>query len=179
MSNTIIHTQRFELYLSQSQIEEKVSQLGASLTTQYSKKCPVLLVILNGAFRFAADLIKVLDFPLEVEFIRISSYKGTQSSGQMKEIIGQHLDLSERSVLIIEDIVDTGQTYRFLQEKLKTASVQSIELVSLLFKPARYLLEQTPDYVGFQIPDEFVVGYGLDYNQLGRELNDIYYLKQK
>jgi len=178
LSSTIIHQQKFELYLSQSQIEQKVQHLGKKLTEQYAQECPVILVILNGAFRFAADLIKELNFPLEIEFVRIASYQGTQSTGQIKEMLGQNLDLKGRTVLIVEDIVDTGHTYEYLQSKLANASAKSIAMATLLFKPAHYTLQHIPEYICFEIPDEFVVGYGLDYEQHGRELNDIYSLKQ-
>lgn len=177
MSNTFIHTKKFELYISQAQIQTRIAALAHSIAEKYASKRPVLLVVLKGAFRFAADLIEKLDFPIEVEFIRLASYEGTESSGKILEHSLGLANLANRTVLVVEDIIDTGNTYQYIQAKLQTLQVASSAMITLLFKPNKYQFDKKPDFIGFEIPDDFVVGYGLDYDGLGRELNGLYCLK--
>eukprot|EP01133_Synstelium_polycarpum_P011264 gene11264-13145_t len=149
--------------------------IGTQLNVDYENKCPLIIGVLNGSFLFMADLLKEVDVPCEVGFIRVSSYQGVSSSGAVKEIFGLQEDLSGRHVILIEDIVDTGQTLKHILEKIRLKKPASVQVCSLLFKPAA-LLEPIEEltYIGFEIPNEFVVGYGLDYNGLGRNLCAIY-----
>ncbi len=179
MSNTFIHTKKFELYITQAQIKQRIEAIAEEINRQYAEKQPIILVVLKGAFRFAADLIEKLNFPLEIEFVRLASYEGTESSGK---ILAQDLglsNLSHRTVIVVEDIIDTGNTYQYIEAKLQTLQVASSMMITLLFKPNKYQFEKKPEFIGFEIPDDFVVGYGLDYDGLGRELNDIYTLKEE
>ncbi len=178
MSNTFIHAKKFELYIAQPQIKARIAALAQTITAEYASKKPVLLVVLKGAFRFATDLIEQLNFPLEVEFIRLASYEGTKSTGKILEKDSPLLHLSERNVLIVEDIIDTGNTYQYIQTRLQSLQVSSAAMATLLFKPNKYQFDKKPEFIGFEIPDDFVIGYGLDFDELGRELNDLYRLKE-
>lgn len=165
---------RFKQFINKSKVQEAVRSLAEQLNADYKDKSPVFLPILNGSFMFASDLIKQIDAPCRVSFVKISSYVGTASSGQLKTIIGVEESLFNQDVIIIEDIVDTGLTLQKITEELKGLGTKSVEVVALLRKqPAREKLVEVK-YVGFEIENEFVVGYGLDYDGLGRNLKDIY-----
>jgi hypoxanthine phosphoribosyltransferase len=165
----------FEIFLANETISKRTRLIGIQLNVDYENRCPILIGVLNGSFVFMADLLKEMDIACEIGFIRIKSYEGTESSGTIKEAFGLPEDLKGRDVLIIEDIVDTGLTLNYILEKVKSQHPASVQVCSLLFKPAA-LKAPIPEltYVGFEIPNEFVVGYGLDYNELGRNLKDIY-----
>lgn len=165
---------KFKKLITAGTIEERVTALAAQIDHDYKKKSPILLPILNGSFMFAADLMKHLSLPCRVSFVKISSYAGTASTGQLKTLIGHDESLFNQDVLIIEDIVDTGLTLQKIMADLRSLGTKSVEAVSLLRKmPAR---EKKIDvkYVGFDLEHEFVVGYGMDYDSLGRNLKDIY-----
>ncbi|MCD4735166.1 MAG: hypoxanthine phosphoribosyltransferase, partial [Bacteroidales bacterium] len=135
---------------------------------------PLFLAILNGSFIFAADLLKKLDFPCEISFVKISSYRGTQSSSKTKQLIGLSEKIEGRSIVIIEDIIDTGLTLYNVLDDLKKQGASEVKIVSLLFKPDAFRGSYKVDYIGKKIPNEFIVGYGLDYNGYGRNHPDIY-----
>ncbi len=165
---------KFKKLITAGTIEERVTALAAQIDQDYKKKSPILLPILNGSFMFAADLMKHLILPCRVSFVKISSYAGTASTGQLKTLIGHDESLFNQDVLIIEDIVDTGLTLQKIMADLRSLGTKSVEAVSLLRKmPAR---EKKIDvkYIGFDLEHEFVVGYGMDYDGLGRNLKDIY-----
>ncbi len=168
----------FETFLSASQIGERVEALAGELNKAYEGKPVVFIAILNGAFMFAADLLKKIDIPdSEITFVKVSSYVGTNSSGRVDELIGLNCQLSNKHVVILEDIVDTGITMDKVITLLEDDQPLSVSIASLLFKPEAFTGKHRPDYIGFSIPNKFVVGYGLDYNEKGRGLEAIYQLK--
>lgn len=175
MQTVQIEDKNFEILLENDQISKRIRLIGIQLNVDYENRCPIIIGVLNGSFVFMADLLKEIDVACEIDFIRVSSYKGTESSGTVKETLGLPDNLHNRDVLLVEDIVDTGLTLKHIMEKIHLQKPASVKICSLLFKPAA-LLEPLPEleYVGFEIPNEFVVGYGLDYNGLGRNLKDIF-----
>ena len=175
MNNIEIHNKAFELFLENDTICKRTRLIGIQLNVDYEDKCPIFIGVLNGSFLFMADLLKEIDIACEVGFIRVASYQGTGSTGQIKEAFGLPEDLKGRDVILVEDIVDTGLTLQYILEKVNAQNPASVRVCSLLFKPAALLqpIEELT-YVGFEIPNEFVVGYGLDYDGLGRNLKDIY-----
>ena len=164
----------FEKFIGQEEIEQKVKDIAETIDADYAGKTPVFLPILNGSFMFSADLFKQISIACRVSFVKISSYVGTASSGQLKTLIGLDESLFNQDILIVEDIIDTGLTLQKIVEELKSLGTRSVEVVSLLRKkPARDKKIEVK-YLGFEIEREFVVGYGLDYDGLGRNLKDIY-----
>jgi len=176
MNTLRIHDKNFKPYISEEAIREKVSELAAVLNQDYRDKKPLFIAILNGAFMFAADLFKSLHIDAEISFIKLASYKGMKSSGQVITAIGLDIDLFDRHIVIVEDIVDTGKTLHEFLPQLWHQQPASIKIVALLQKPEARLFQLKVDYTGFEIPDKFVVGYGLDYNGLGRNTAAIYQL---
>jgi hypoxanthine phosphoribosyltransferase len=171
-----VHDKEFDIYLSEQQIQDKIKELARELEKDYRDKKPLFIAILNGSFMFASDLFKYLDIDAEICFIKLASYKGMKSSGNVITAIGLDQDLYGRDVIIIEDIVDTGKTlYNFLP-KLQHQQTASLKIVTLLHKPEATEYPLAIDYIGFSIPNKFVVGYGLDYDGLGRNLKEIYQL---
>ncbi len=171
------HNLTFEPYLDEADIASRVEALGSQLRQQYEGKRPLFLCVLNGAFIFAADLIRAAAIECEVAFVRLASYEGTASTGTVSTVLGLDLEVKDRHIIVVEDIVDSGRTlYHFLAE-LQTRQPASLSLAVLLFKPEALLLPVKIDYLGFEIPNKFVVGYGLDYNGLCRNLPSIYQLK--
>ncbi|MCD9016949.1 hypoxanthine phosphoribosyltransferase [Parachryseolinea silvisoli] len=164
----------FKQFINKSKIQEAIRGLAQQINTDYKDKTPVFLPILNGSFIFAADLIKQIEISCKVSFVKVSSYSGTTSSGQLKTLIGMDASLFNHDVIVVEDIVDTGQTLQKIIEELKGLGTKSVEVVTLLRKePAREKMINVK-YTGFEIENEFVVGYGLDYDGLGRNLKEIY-----
>ena len=174
--NTIkIHNKEFEVFLENEIICKRTRLLGIQLNVDYEGRCPIFIGVLNGSFLFMADLLKEIEIDCEVGFIRVSSYHGTVSTGEIKEAFGLPEDLTGKDVIIVEDIVDTGLTLQYILEKVNSQNPASISTCSLLLKPEALLSPiKELKYVGFEIPNEFVVGYGLDYDGLGRNLKDIY-----
>ena len=165
---------RTEVLITKHAIEERVAALGARITADYAGKQPVVVVVLKGSFVFAADLIRAIDLPLSVDFLAVRSYgDGTESSGVVQITADLSNSIEGRDVLIVEDIVDTGLTLRFLLDNLRTRGPRSLKLVSLLHKPARSRVTVPIDYLGFTIDDVFVVGYGLDHAQRYRNLPEL------
>jgi hypoxanthine phosphoribosyltransferase len=174
MSTIRIHDKSFEIYLSESAIQESVKNIAETINKEYRDKKPLFIAILNGSFMFAADLFKYLTIAAEISFIKLASYRGMKSTGNVITSIGLDVELFGKDVIIIDDIVDTGKTlYNFLP-KLKDHHPSSLKIAALLHKPEATRFPLNLDYVGFSIPDKFVVGYGLDYDGLGRNLKEIY-----
>jgi len=171
-----LHDKKFIKFISSQQIDEAISEVAQQLNKDYEKDPPLILVTLNGAIVFAADLLKQLQFSSVLSCIKLSSYQGTASTDTMKTLIGLNEDVKDKKVLIIEDIVDTGKTYQTLVDLLNEKGAKEIRIATLTMKPDAYKLDLPVHYVGITIPDKFVVGRGLDYDGLGRNLNDIYQL---
>lgn len=171
-----VHDKSFEIYLSEDTILKRVKELAAAINNDYAGKRPLFIVILNGSFMFAADVFKYLTIEAEICFIKLASYKGMKSSGKVVTSIGLEEDLFGKEVIILEDIVDTGKTLHNFLPKLVHQQPKSLKIVALLHKPEATEHPLTLDYVGFIIPNKFVVGYGLDYDGLGRNLKEIYQL---
>jgi hypoxanthine phosphoribosyltransferase len=167
----------FEVYIHHQDIQNRILALAKKMEEKYEALNPIFLVVMNGAFIFAADLLREIHFPSETAFIRIKSYEGTHSTGVVNISLPEHADISGRHVIIMEDIVDTGNSMDALLPELKKHHPASIAITSLLFKPEALEHDVAVDFPGFVIPKYFVVGYGLDYNEKGRNLKDIYKLK--
>ncbi|MCX2742932.1 hypoxanthine phosphoribosyltransferase [Mangrovivirga sp. M17] len=164
------------LYMEGEKIRSKVNELSEEIIKEYKDKNPVFLIILNGAFMFASDLLKETKIPCEISFTKVSSYEETESTGEIKSLIGINEDLTDRHIVIVEDIVDTGTTMKWLLNELNKLEVKSVRTCVLLMKPEVFKGQFKIDYLGFEIPNDFVVGYGMDYNGHGRNLPDIYQL---
>ncbi|RZS99923.1 adenylate kinase [Aquimarina brevivitae] len=167
----------FEPFIDQQQIEQSITKLSADLSIHFADKTPLFLAVLNGAFMFASEVAKRFEGAAEFSFIKVASYSGTESTEEVKELIGLQTKVTDRSVVILEDIVDTGNTVEFVNRYLRQLGCKNIKIATLFFKPEAYKKEITIDYIGITIPNRFIVGYGLDYNGLGRNLTDVYQLK--
>lgn len=171
-----LHDKSFETYLSEQEIQEKIKTIAEQINRDYEGRQPLFIAILNGSFMFAADLFKHLTIDAEICFIKLASYRGMKSSGNVITAIGLDQDLFGRDVIIVEDIVDTGKTLNEFLPKLDHQQPKSLKIVALLHKPEATQFQLKIDYLGFSIPNKFVVGYGLDYDGLGRNLKEIYQL---
>jgi len=178
MSDVQVHDKHFSPYLSPEKIAERVKELGSLVSKDYEGRNPLLISILNGSFVFTADLMRAMSLDTEVQFVRVSSYGNEmKSGGKMRQLIGLDQSIEGQDILIIEDIVDTGNTLTWMRAYLADLKPASVQCVSLLFKKECFVSGEPPEYFGFEIPDKFVVGYGLDYAQKGRFLDSIYQLK--
>ncbi len=177
MDTIKLKDKEFVVMIQAEEIQSRVKAIANEINLQYKGKQPLFLGVLNGAFLFMADLFKNINLLCEISFIRVASYSGTSSTGEVKNLIGLKEDIAGRHVIVVEDIVDTGDTMKYLLDELKKQNPASVKLATILFKPAALKQDVKPDYVGFEIPPAFVVGYGLDYDGLGRNFNDIYVLK--
>ena len=164
----------FEKFILNDDIQAKVSELSDRINTELKGEKPLFVVVLNGAFIFASDLLKKVTIDCEIAFVKLTSYKGTESSGVVQQIIGLDLDIKGRTVVIIEDIVDTGLTLDHFRKTLSEMEPARVLIATCLLKPDAFKMRFPVEYVCFSIPNEFVVGYGLDYDGLGRNSNDIY-----
>ncbi|MFM7510926.1 MAG: hypoxanthine phosphoribosyltransferase [Bacteroidota bacterium] len=176
METIRVHDKEFKEYLSADLIQQRVAELAKQINTDYANKQPLFLSILNGSFMFAADLYRQLKLDAEISFIKIASYQGMRSSGQVMTAIGMDQDLHGREVIIVEDIVDTGKTLHHFLPSLHQQEPASIRIATFLHKPAATTFPVPLDYVGFSIPNKFMVGYGLDYDGLGRNYGALYQL---
>jgi hypoxanthine phosphoribosyltransferase len=176
MGTIRVHDKQFQTYLSENEIQERIKILAEKISEEYKGRRPLFIAILNGSFMFAADLFKYLGIDAEISFIKLASYKGMKSSGKIVTSIGLEQDLFRRDVIIVEDIVDTGKTLHNFLPQLQHQQPASLKIVCLLHKPEATQFPLTLDYVGFSIPNKFVVGYGLDYDGLGRNYKEIYQL---
>lgn len=174
-----LHDLTFVPFISTAEIQDTVAALAKRIDEDYAGRNPLLLIVLNGAFIFAADLVRKISIPIRLDFIKVSSYKGTQSSGQMQEHLPWQSALEGQDIIIVEDIVDTGNTLQYLLRKLRDQHPRSVEVACLLKKPEVYTYSDEIRYEGMSIPNKFVVGYGLDYNGLGRDLDSIYQKKEE
>lgn len=173
-----IHDKNFVPYIAEAKIKERVKAIAAEISRDYAGKKPLFVAILNGAFMFASDLFKELNIEAEIAFIKLASYKGTTSTGKVLTAIGLDADIHNRHVIIVEDIVDTGKTLSAFLPTLEHSQPKSLKLVTLLHKPEATVHPINIDYLCFSIPNKFVVGYGLDYDGLGRNLKEIYQIKE-
>ena len=164
----------FKTFIPESEIQKRVAAVAEKINHDMAGKNPLLLAVLNGSFIFAADLIRYLTIPCEISFVKLASYQGTTSTGKIKEIIGINENLENRDVIIVEDIVDTGNTMKRMLEALGTRNPRSLHICTLLVKPGKLQVPLNIEYCAMEIPNDFIVGYGLDYDQQGRNLRDIY-----
>ncbi len=176
MSIIKVHDKEFIPYLTSKEIEEQVARVAAEINRDYRDKKPLFIAILNGAFIFAADLFKQIDIEAEIAFIKLASYKGVKSTGKVITAIGLDVELFGRDVIIVEDIVDTGKTLSQFLPQLVHHHPASLKIAALLHKPDAIIHPINIDYLGFTIPNKFVLGYGLDYDGLGRNIKEIYQL---
>ncbi len=174
MSTIHVHDKSFEPYLPAEIIAGKVAEMAAAINKDYAGKRPLFIAILNGSFIFASDLFKSIFIEAEICFIKLASYKGAKSSGQVITAIGLDTDIFDRHVIILEDIVDTGKTLNEFLPQLQHQQPASLVIAALLHKPDATVYPIKIDYMGFSIPNKFVVGYGLDYDGLGRNIKEIY-----
>ncbi len=171
-----IKDKQFKPYISSGKILEAVKNVAEKINKDLAGESPVFLAVLNGSFMFAADLMKEINLNCEISFVKLASYYGTTSSGTVTELIGLNQDLTGRTIVILEDIVDTGNTVEKLAEILNNKKVKSFKIATAFFKPSAYTKKLKIDYIGLEIPNDFVVGYGLDYDGLGRNLKDVFVL---
>ncbi len=170
-----VHDNAFRVLISKEKLQERIRELGRQITEDYRGKEPIMIGVLNGSFVFIADLVRAIELDLEIDFIKISSYGNEKtSSGRVQMIKDINADIEGRHVLIVEDIVDTGLSIKFLEEKLSALKPASLKFVTLLIKKEIAKVDFDIDYVGFEIPNEFVIGYGLDHKQILRNLPAIY-----
>ena len=173
-----INDKSFVPFITAEAIQTRVRELAEQINQEYIDKKPLLVVVLNGAFLFAADLMKNLTIPCEITFIRVASYATTESTGELKQILGLTESVANRDLIVVEDIVDTGLTICEVREQLRAQNPASIAIATLLFKPAALTNPVELHYVGFEIENRFVLGYGLDYDGLGRNTKDLLVLLQ-
>ncbi len=176
MKEIRIHDRNFRELITEEAIRKRVGELAVKLNSDLKGKDVVFLGILNGAFLFAADLFRKLEIPARISFVKLASYEGTKSSGSIKELIGWNEDIKNKTVVVIEDIVDTGHTLERIMAELVMRKASEIRIATAFFKPGAYKSRIVLDYVGFEIPNDFVVGYGLDYDGFGRNLPSVYTL---
>lgn len=174
MSIIRVHDKEFDLYIPQDQIERAIKKVADDINRDMAGKNPLFLVVLNGAFMFAAELFKSLEIECEISFVKLSSYSGTQSTNVVRELIGLDHPVVGRNVVLVEDIVDSGLTISHTTENLKKLEAKTVTVATMLFKPKSFRFNFEVEYVGIEIPNDFIIGYGLDYNEHARNLPDIY-----
>jgi hypoxanthine phosphoribosyltransferase len=172
-----IHGLKFMLLISSRKIQDAIAVIAKKIDRDFKNQNPLFLAVLNGSFLFAADLLKKIKIECEISFIKVSSYSGTSSTGKINTLIGVNENLHKRPVIILEDIVDSGNTLEAVMREIKKHNPDTVRIATLFFKPEAYRKKIVLDYVGIKVPDKFLVGYGLDYNGQGRNLKDIYALK--
>jgi hypoxanthine phosphoribosyltransferase len=173
-----VNDKSFEVFINEAEISKEISSLADKINIEYQGKEVIFIAILNGAFMFASDLIKLITISCEISFVKVSSYNGTSSKGRVDELIGLNAKIEGKHVIILEDIVDSGITIDKIKTLMITEDPASVKVCTLLYKPMAFLGKKEPDYIGFSIPNKFVVGFGLDYNEKGRNLREIYQLKE-
>ena len=178
MKSIKIKDKEFVPMISEAEIKERVKAVAQQISKDMEGKNPLLLAVLNGSFVFAADLMREITIPCEISFVKLASYQGTTSTGKVKEVIGINEDLSGRTIIIVEDIVESGLTMKRMIESIGTRNPESVNICTLLLKPDRLKTDLDIKYVAFSIPNDFILGYGLDYDQQARGLKDIYVLKR-
>ncbi len=176
MSRITIKDKTFETSMTEAVIKQRVKEVAQQISHDMEGRNPLFLAVLNGAFIFAADLMREMTIPCEISFVKLASYQGTTSTGTIHEVIGINENLSGRTVIIVEDIVESGLTIKRMMEQIGTRNPASVHICSLFFKPEKLKEDLKLDYVAFTIPNDFILGYGLDYDQQGRGLKDLYTL---
>lgn len=171
-----IQDKSFETFIPEQDVIASIDKVAEKINSDLNGVRPLFVCVLNGAFMFASDLIRRITLECEISFLKVASYEGTQSTGNIKQLIGLNEDIKGRTVVLIEDIVDTGETMVMLLEQLRGLGAADVRIATLLYKPDSCRDDLKPDYVGISIPPDFIVGYGLDYNGYGRNLTDIYTL---
>lgn len=174
MSIVKVKDKTFKTFIPEEEIQRRVKAVAEKLNKDMAGKNPLFLAVLNGSFIFAADLMRYITIPCEISFVKLASYEGTTSTGKIKEVVGINEDLAGRTVVIVEDIVDTGHTMKHMLESLSTRHPDSLHICTLLVKPGKLEEDLNIEYPAMEIPNDFIVGYGLDYDQQGRNLRDIY-----
>ncbi|MCD7937205.1 MAG: hypoxanthine phosphoribosyltransferase [Tannerellaceae bacterium] len=175
MKKICLKDKEFELFIPEKEVLAAIERIAVEIKRDMDGKNPLFVGVLNGAFMFIADLMRRLDGSYELTFARYSSYRGTSSTGTVKEILPLHpTDVEGRTVILLEDIVDSGFTMSYVMSKLREQGAAEVKLATMLFKPDALKCDLKPDYVGIEIPNEFIVGYGLDYDEMGRAYRDIY-----
>ena len=173
--NTIkVHDKYFRKSISYEQLDKAIQNIADQLNEDMKDQNPLFLAVLNGAFMFSSELFKKLHFPCEISFVKLASYSGTSSTEMVRQLIGFDEDIKGRTIIIVEDIVDTGLTMESLLEQLKMMKAAEVKIATLLLKPEAFQGDYKIDYVGLEIPNDFIVGFGLDYNKHGRNYKDIY-----
>lgn len=178
MKTVKVKDKEFELFLSQETIEKAIADVAEKINKDLDGKNPLFICVLNGSFMYASELMKRVNIPSEVSFVKMSSYKGTASTGKIKEVYGLEEDIKGRTIVIIEDIVDTGHTIVQMLDQLACDEPKEILVSAMLLKPAALKHSVKLDYIALEIPNDFIVGYGLDYDGYGRNLPDIYKIKE-
>ena len=173
-----VKDKKFIPFIEKQPLEERIAEVGREISEEYRDKNPLFVVVLNGAFMFAAELMKNVTIGCEITFVRVSSYSKTESTGQLTEILGLKESIQSRHVIIVEDIVDTGLTMNKLLFQLSTQRPESIQVATMLFKPSALKTPLSVKYAGFEMENRFVVGYGLDYDGYGRNIDSIYVLAE-
>lgn len=179
MSTVVLHDKKFKICMTAAQIDDAVAKVAEKINTDLKDvDVPIFLSILNGSFMFTADLMRKIEVKSDVVFVKLASYQGTESTGEVKQIVGLTKGVEGKTVVVVEDIVETGNTIEEIHKILKDAGAADIKICTLLYKPDAYKKDIPIDYAALQIPNDFIVGYGLDYNQLGRQYKDIYVLDE-
>ncbi len=179
MSIVQIKDKKFKPFISEEEIQTRVKAVAEKISHDMEGKNPLLLAVLNGSFIFAADLMRYITIPCEISFVKLASYEGTVSTGKVVEVMGLNEDISGRDIIIVEDIVDTGKTMERMLTTLGTRNPGSLHICTLLLKPDKLKIPLNIEYAAMEIPNDFIVGYGLDYDQAGRYLKDIYTLVEE
>lgn len=174
-----IHDKHFVPFISADRLNEAVSRLAQEIAEDIDEEVPIFIGVLNGAFMFVSDFVKHFPKPCEVSFVKLSSYQGTTSTEKVQQLIGLNKDISGRTVVVLEDIIDTGNTLVEIKKSLENQNIKQFKIATLFFKPEAYTKDITIDYIGMEIPNKFIVGYGLDYDELGRNLPEIYQLNEQ
>ena len=178
MNSIELHNRKFNLFIDANSIQNAIDNVANDISRDYKDRNPVFLGVLNGSFLFTADVVRRFEGNCEVNFIRLASYQGTDSTGTIKEVMGLNENIKNRDVLILEDIVDSGNTLEYIIEVLRSHKPRSLKVATFLFKPKAYLKDIPVDYVGIEVGNEFLVGYGLDFDGHGRNLEDVYIIEE-
>lgn len=176
MKQVQLHDKIFDLFITEEKINNAIETVAEKMNSDLSGKNPLFISVLNGAFMFTSDLMKKLNFDCTLTFLKLASYQGTASTGEVKKLIGLNENIEGRTVVVIEDIIDTGITLDHIMQQLDELKPAELRVATFLLKPDAFHGRFKPDYVGIEVPNDFIVGYGLDYNELGRNLRDIYVL---
>ncbi len=174
METIRIKDKQFKTFITEEQIQKEVARVGEEINRDLADANPLFVSVLNGSFMFTADLMKHVSVPCEISFVKLASYAGTSSTGKVKELVGLNDDITGRTIVIVEDIIDTGLTMERLIETLKARNPKEIRIATLLVKPDKLKVDLDINYIAMSIPNDFIVGYGLDYDGLGRNYRDIY-----